>query len=74
MSAQIHEHAGALPENLKFALDGLSIATLLGSLINVLPSIAALLTIVWTGLRIWETQTVQGWMGRKGASRGQGGD
>jgi hypothetical protein len=31
----------------------------------MLPSIAALFTILWTGIRIWETDTVQRILGRK---------
>jgi len=40
--------------------------TVLGTLTDMLPSIAALFTIVWTGIRIWETDTVQNLFGRKG--------
>lgn len=49
----------------KQLLDVLSVATVVGALVDILPSIAALFTIVWTGLRIWETDTVRGWTGRK---------
>ena len=49
----------------KQVLDVLSVATVLGALVDILPSIAALFTILWTGLRIWETDTVRGWTGRK---------
>jgi hypothetical protein len=35
----------------------------------MLPSIAALFTIVWTAIRIYETRTVQEWLG-KGADDG----
>jgi hypothetical protein len=31
----------------------------IGALAGWLPSVAALFTIVWTGIRIYETQTVQ---------------
>jgi len=31
----------------------------------MLPAIAAIFTIVWTAIRIYETKTVQGWIGRK---------
>jgi hypothetical protein len=31
---------------------------------NMLPAIAALFTIIWTGIRIYETKTVQGWINR----------
>jgi len=30
----------------------------------MLPSVAALFTILWTGIRIWETDTVQRMLGR----------
>ena len=54
-----------LSEGTKHAVDALSVVTVVGTLIEFLPSIAALFTIVWTGIRIWETDTVQGWLGRK---------
>jgi len=56
-----HEHSEAL----KHILDALSLVTVVGALVNVLPAIAALFTIIWTGIRIWETDTVQGWLGKK---------
>lgn len=39
--------------------DGISLSLIVGTLANVLPSIAAFLAIVWTCLRIYETCTVQ---------------
>lgn len=48
-----------MSQGTKHLIDLASISTLLGSLVNVLPSIAALLTIVWTLLRIYESETVQ---------------
>lgn len=56
----------AMSEGWKHTVDGLSIATLLGALVNILPSIAAILTILWTGIRIYETETVQRFIRRKG--------
>lgn len=53
-------------EQIKHFADGLSVLTVVGTLTEMLPSIAALFTIVWTGIRIWETDTVQGLFGRKG--------
>ena len=47
-------------ENLKNVGDAISVFTVVGALVEVLPSIAALFTIVWTGLRIYESPTVQG--------------
>jgi len=54
-----------LPETAKMAGDVLSIATLLGSLASLLPAVAAILTIVWTAIRIYETSTVQRLLGRE---------
>jgi hypothetical protein len=46
-------------EHLKTLGDALSIVTVVGALADMLPSVAALFTIVWTGIRIYETDTVQ---------------
>ena len=54
-----------LPATAKMAGDVLSIATLLGSLASILPAVAAILTIVWTAIRILETDTVQGLFGKE---------
>jgi len=48
-----------IDEGAKHVLDLLSVTTVLGALMGILPSIAALFTIVWTGIRIYETRTVQ---------------
>ena len=52
-------------ETTKHVADGLSVVTVLGTLAEILPSIAALFTIVWTGFRIYEADTVQKWLKRK---------
>ena len=57
-----------ISEGTKHAVDALSVVTVVGTLVEFLPSIAALFTIVWTGIRIWETDTVQKLLGRKNAS------
>ena len=44
-----------------------SIATVIGTLMNILPAIAALFTIIWTAIRIYETVTVQKMLGNKDA-------
>jgi hypothetical protein len=54
-----------LSETTKHVVDALSIATVLGTLVEFLPSIAALFTIIWTGIRIWETDTVKRLFGRE---------
>lgn len=51
-------------ESVKAAGDAVSIMTVVGTLAEILPAIAALLTIIWTGFRIFETTTVQGWLGK----------
>jgi hypothetical protein len=58
-------------ETTKHVVDALSIMTVVGTLVEMLPSIAAIFTIVWTGIRIWETETVQNMLGRKGAPKGE---
>ena len=51
-----------LDEHTKHLLDGVSVATVMGTLMSWLPAIAALFTIIWTIIRIYETKTVQGWL------------
>ena len=53
-------------EVVKSVGDVLSIVTVVGTLIEMLPSVAAVFTIVWTGIRIWETDTVQRIFQRRG--------
>jgi len=40
-------------------VDFASVFTVLGTLVDFLPAVAACFTIVWTLIRIWETETVQ---------------
>lgn len=51
-------------EAAKLITDGLSLVTVVGTLAGLLPAVAALFTIIWTGIRIYETDTVQRWMGK----------
>ena len=53
-----------LTEQTKTVVDALSIVTVVGTLLQALPALAALFTIIWTALRIWETDTVRGLTGR----------
>ena len=53
-----------LTDATKHIIDGASIATAVGTMIQVLPAIAALFTIVWTLIRIYETKTVQKLLGK----------
>lgn len=52
----------------KHIVDAFSVVTVVGTLVDMLPSIAALFTIVWTAIRIYETRTVQSWFGRNGGT------
>lgn len=54
-----------MSESAKHIGDAVSVITVVGTLAQWLPSIAALFTIVWTGIRIVETDTVQKLLGRK---------
>lgn len=45
-------------------IDIASVGTVIGTMTNHLPSLAALFTLVWTGIRIYETTTVQRLLGR----------
>jgi len=47
-------------EAVKQAGDAASILVVAGTLLDALPAVAAAFTIVWTAIRIWETQTVKG--------------
>jgi hypothetical protein len=51
-----------IDEHTKHVIDGASVATVMGTLMSWLPAIAALFTIIWTVIRIYETKTVQGWL------------
>lgn len=58
-------HHETLSDATKHVIDGASIATAVGTLMQVLPAVAALFTIVWTMIRIYETRTVQRLLGKK---------
>jgi hypothetical protein len=51
-------------EGIKHITDAVSVLTVIGTIAQILPAIAALFTIIWTGFRIYETETVQGWLGK----------
>jgi hypothetical protein len=53
-----------LQESTKHVLDGASVVTAVGTVMQILPSIAAVFTIVWTAIRIYETKTVQKLLGK----------
>jgi len=51
-------------ESTKTLIDGLSVVTVVGTIGEMLPPMAALFTLVWTAIRIYETRTVQRMLGR----------
>jgi hypothetical protein len=52
-------------ETAKHVVDALSLVTVIGTLVQLLPAVAALFTIVWTAIRIYETATVQKLLGKE---------
>jgi hypothetical protein len=52
-------------ETLKHVIDGASILTVIGTLVEFLPAVSAILSIVWVAIRIYETETVQKLVNRK---------
>jgi hypothetical protein len=67
MELQMKDPFVNMDEAAKHIVDALSVVTVLGTLVDMLPSIAAVFTIVWTGIRIYETKTVQGWLRKNDA-------
>jgi hypothetical protein len=51
-------------EGTKQVMDAVSVVTVVGTLGDMLPPVAALLTILWTAIRIYETKTVQRLLGK----------
>lgn len=52
-------------DHAKHILDGASVAAAVASLFAWLPPLAAFASLVWTCIRIYETKTVQRWLGRQ---------
>jgi uncharacterized protein YjgD (DUF1641 family) len=46
-------------EGIKHVVDTVSVITVVGTLVDALPAIAALLSIVWTLIRIFESETIK---------------
>lgn len=53
-----------MDQQIRAAGDVVSVAVVVGTLAKALPAIAALMTIIWTAIRIYETRTVQRLLGR----------
>ena len=56
---------------IKAMLDWSAVLTGAGVVIKVLPAIAAIWTIAWLSISMWETKTVQGWLKRDKKPQGE---
>lgn len=54
-----------IPDEIKEALDWTSVGAGIGAFFQLLPDMASLLTVIWLGLRVWESETVREWTKRK---------
>lgn len=61
----------SMSESAKHTIDTLSVATVLGTLAAWLPPIAALISIIWGLIRIYETRTVQQMLGNRRSRRAE---
>jgi len=50
-----------MQEEAKVAVDALAVTTTVSTLMGWIPAVAAALSIIWTVIRILETDTVKGW-------------
>jgi hypothetical protein len=50
----VHSILNHLGDNVKHIADGLAVAAAFGTLVQFLPPLASLLTIVWMSLRIYD--------------------
>jgi hypothetical protein len=51
-------------EATKTIVDAASVFTVIGTLSEILPPLAAAFTIIWTSIRIYETETIQSLIGK----------
>lgn len=65
MFKELLDKMDSINEHTKHMIDWTSIGIAFGTLLQVLPSIAAALSIVWSVIRIYETKTVQTWLKKR---------
>lgn len=65
MLHKLQEYFDHIDEHTKHVIDWTSIGVAFGSLVQILPSIAAALSIIWSVIRIYETKTVQRWLNKR---------
>ena len=66
MIKELLDKLDAVNEHTKSIIDWTSVGVAFGTLLQILPTIAAALSILWTVIRIYETKTVQGWIKKRG--------
>ena len=54
-----------MDETTKHLIDLSAIFTAVGTMLSWLPHMASLFTIIWMGIRIWETKTIQKLVNKK---------
>lgn len=59
-----------MQQEVKSIADAVAVSGGVASLAGWLPDAAALVTIIWLSIRIWESDTIQGILGRKGNGDG----
>ena len=59
-----------MQQEVKSIADAVAVSGGVASLAGWLPDAAALVTIIWLSIRIWESDTIQKMLGRKGNSDG----
>lgn len=59
------KHLTEINEHTKHVLDWTSLGLAVGTLIQILPAVAAVWTIAWYSIRIYETKTVQDWLKKR---------
>lgn len=64
MFDKLHTYFDHLGNTEKNIMDITSISVVVGSLAQLLPAMAAILSIVWSAIRIYETNTIQKWLGK----------
>ena len=63
------KHFNDINEHTKSVLDWTSLGLAVGTLVQILPAVAALWTIGWYTIRIYETKTVQDWLKARKAKK-----
>lgn len=53
-----------MPEQIKHMLDAISVGAVISTILGILPAATAVLTFIWTLIRLYETKTVQGWLNK----------